>query len=291
MARSGARHWQRLARHDEQVLELVWLASRLGAGDPGRALEHWLLQTGHGRLLAELTRIVEGGSPRAAERAQVRRSAAPTPASRISSALMQRTHCSGATSPTRAPPAGTLPPHSGSADGTGSRAADRTGPPRRPPARSAARAGAGRAPAPPTAAPRCRDAAGVANSAAVGRDLDDPADIHHRDAVADMLHHRQVVRDEQIGDAQPVLQFQHQVDDLRLHRNVQRGDRLVRHDQRRRQRERAGDADALALAAGEGVREAVQIGAPAGAPVPAVPPPARCGRARRSCRSPAAARR
>jgi len=66
MARSGARHWQRLARHDEQVLELVWLASRLGAGDPGRALEHWLLQTGHGRLLAELTRMVEGGSPRAA---------------------------------------------------------------------------------------------------------------------------------------------------------------------------------------------------------------------------------
>jgi hypothetical protein len=39
-----------------------------------------------------------------------------------------------------------------------------------------------------------------------------------------------------ISDAQPVLQFQHQVDDLRLHRDIERRDRLVRDDQRRRQR-------------------------------------------------------
>ena len=75
-----------------------------------------------------------------------------------------------------------------------------------------------------------------------------------------MLHHRKVVRDEQIGQPQPVLQLQQQVDDLRLHRNVERGDRLVRHDQRRVQRQRAGDADALALPAGKRVRETVEIG-------------------------------
>ena len=75
-----------------------------------------------------------------------------------------------------------------------------------------------------------------------------------------MLHDRQVVGDEQIGEAEPVLQVEQQVDDLRLDRDVERRDRLVGDDQRRVQRERAGDADALALAAGERVREAVHVG-------------------------------
>ena len=40
---------------------------------------------------------------------------------------------------------------------------------------------------------------------AVG-DLDDVAEVHHGDAVADVAHHREVVGDEQVGDAELVLQ-------------------------------------------------------------------------------------
>ena len=43
---------------------------------------------------------------------------------------------------------------------------------------------------------------------------------------------RQVVGDEQIGQAEPVLQVEQQVEDLRLHRDVERRDRLVGDDQR-----------------------------------------------------------
>ena len=50
-----------------------------------------------------------------------------------------------------------------------------------------------------------------------------------------------------------------QVEDLRLDRDVERGDGLVGDDELRLQRERAGDPDALALAAGELVRVAVVV--------------------------------
>ena len=85
--------------------------------------------------------------------------------------------------------------------------------------------------------------------------LDDPAEIHHGDAVADVLDHRQVVRDEQVRQAELALQVHQQVDDLRLDRHVERGDRLVADDQLRVERQRPRDADALPLAAGELVRD------------------------------------
>ena len=50
------------------------------------------------------------------------------------------------------------------------------------------------------------------------------------------------------------LQIDEQVDDLRLDRDVERGERLVGDDEARLDGERARDADALALAAGELVR-------------------------------------
>ena len=53
------------------------------------------------------------------------------------------------------------------------------------------------------------------------------------------------------------LQVLQQVDDLRLDRDVERGDRLVADDQVGLGGQSAGDADALALAAGELVRPAV----------------------------------
>ena len=38
-------------------------------------------------------------------------------------------------------------------------------------------------------------------------DLDQLAEVHHRDAVADVLDHCQVMRDEEIGKSQPLLQI------------------------------------------------------------------------------------
>src|SRR5215471_9688198 len=47
------------------------------------------------------------------------------------------------------------------------------------------------------------------------------------------------------------LQILEQVDDLRLNRDVERGDRLVADDELRRHGKRASDADPLPLSAGE----------------------------------------
>ena len=54
--------------------------------------------------------------------------------------------------------------------------------------------------------------------------------------------------------AMPFLQFNNQLQDLRLRGDVERGGRLVGDQQRRLERERHRDHDALALAAGELVR-------------------------------------
>src|SRR5271166_48859 len=85
-------------------------------------------------------------------------------------------------------------------------------------------------------------------------DLDDLAKKHHRNAVADALDDRDVVRDEQEGQAHLRLEAQHQVEDARLYGDVERRHNLVGDDQLRPERERPGDGDALALAAGELVR-------------------------------------
>ena len=90
-------------------------------------------------------------------------------------------------------------------------------------------------------------------------DLDDLAEVHDGDAVGDVPDDRQVVGDEDVGEAELVLQVLEQVDDLRLDRHVEGGDRLVADDELGLERERAGDADALALAAGELVRVAVVV--------------------------------
>ena len=63
--------------------------------------------------------------------------------------------------------------------------------------------------------------------------------------------------DEEIGEVALLLQVAQQIDDLRLHRHVERAGRLVEHDELRLQHHGARDGDALALAAGELVRVAV----------------------------------
>ena len=60
--------------------------------------------------------------------------------------------------------------------------------------------------------------------------LDDPAQVHHRHAAADVLHQPQVVRDEEVGQLQPRLQIEQQPDDLRLNRHVERRHGLVGDD-------------------------------------------------------------
>ena len=86
------------------------------------------------------------------------------------------------------------------------------------------------------------------------RDLDDRAEIHDGDPVGDVPDDREVVRDEEIGELEVVLQRLEQVEDLRLDRHVERRDRLVGDDEVRVDGERARDADSLALAARELVR-------------------------------------
>ena len=68
-----------------------------------------------------------------------------------------------------------------------------------------------------------------------------------------MADHRQVVGDEEIGEAEVALEVLQEVDDLGPDRDVQGGDRLVGDDELRLQGQRPGDADPLALAAAEGV--------------------------------------
>ncbi len=117
----------------------------------------------------------------------------------------------------------------GSACGSGSPTADRAGSARR--RRAAARSrrapGSGSGIADSSACVYgCR---GSANSASCRRDLDDAAEVHHRDARRDVLDDREVVRDEEVREAEAALQVLQQVDDLRLHRHVER-----RHRPRRR---------------------------------------------------------
>ena len=66
-----------------------------------------------------------------------------------------------------------------------------------------------------------------------------------------MTDHRQVVGDEHIAEPQLILKVEKEVENLRLHRKVERGDRLVAYDQRGLQRQGAGDPDPLPLTTGE----------------------------------------
>ena len=64
-------------------------------------------------------------------------------------------------------------------------------------------------------------------------------------------HDREVVGDEEVGEAQLLLEVLEEVEDLGLDGDVEGRDGLVADDELRVEGEGAGDADALALAAGE----------------------------------------
>ena len=100
----------------------------------------------------------------------------------------------------------------------------------------------------------------------------------------DMAHDAEVMRDEEVGQAELVLQILEQIDDLRLHGDVERRDRLVGDDQLGLHRQCTGDADALALPAGELVRETVVVLGAASRRGRAAPAPG--ASARRPCARP-----
>ena len=87
--------------------------------------------------------------------------------------------------------------------------------------------------------------------------LDDPAGIHDGDLVRLFRHHPQIVRDEQQGHAEPLLQLLDEAQDLRLDGNIQRRRRFVRHEQRRVAAQRHRDHHPLALAAAQLMRKVV----------------------------------
>ena len=54
------------------------------------------------------------------------------------------------------------------------------------------------------------------------RSLHDLAEVHHRDPIAEMLHHSKVVSDKEIREPELLLKFGEQIQHLRLDRDVQR---------------------------------------------------------------------
>ena len=83
------------------------------------------------------------------------------------------------------------------------------------------------------------------------RHLHDAAEIHHRHAIADVLHHTQIVANEEIGKIHLLLELGQQVDHLGLDGHIQGRDRFVADDGQGIQGQGPGDADALALASGK----------------------------------------
>ena len=78
--------------------------------------------------------------------------------------------------------------------------------------------------------------------------------IHHRDLLAEIGDHADIVGHDDRGKPQLRAQRTEGVENLALHDHVQRGDRLVGDHQLRPQRQRQGDGGALAHATAELVR-------------------------------------
>src|SRR5438445_8306075 len=77
-------------------------------------------------------------------------------------------------------------------------------------------------------------------------DFDEPPEIHDTDAVRHLIDDREIMRDEQIGQTELALQILHQVEDLRLDRDVEGRSRFVADEEFRVRGKGARDRDALA---------------------------------------------
>ena len=87
-----------------------------------------------------------------------------------------------------------------------------------------------------------------------GSDLDDVPQIHDRDAIADVTHGAQVVRDHEQRQIEAPPEDGEQVQNLCPNGGIDRRDRLVADQEPGPQQQRPGDDDALQLAAGALVR-------------------------------------
>src|SRR5262245_43790900 len=83
-----------------------------------------------------------------------------------------------------------------------------------------------------------------------GSRLDELAQVHHADAGADVLHHREVVGDKEVADPKSVLDLAQEVHHLGADRDVERRYRLVEQDALGIRGQRARDRDALTLSPG-----------------------------------------
>ncbi len=91
------------------------------------------------------------------------------------------------------------------------------------------------------------------------RKLHHLAEVHNADTVGKILDDGQVVRNKQYGKPQPVAQFVQQVDNLRLYRHVQSGNRLVGDNQFGFHNDRPRYAYALTLSARKLVRVSPRV--------------------------------
>src|SRR3989441_6785284 len=91
------------------------------------------------------------------------------------------------------------------------------------------------------------------------RPLENPTEVHDRDAVRHVPHHAEVVCDEEVREVLPLLYFLEEVQDLGLDRHIEGAGRFVKEQELRFRREGAGDRNPLALSSRELVGEAVQM--------------------------------
>lgn len=80
-------------------------------------------------------------------------------------------------------------------------------------------------------------------------DLHDLAEIHHDNPVADVSHYIEIVRNEQVGQAECVLQAPEQIEYLGLDRFIKCRNCLIENDELGRQCNGSRYVDALALTA------------------------------------------
>ena len=81
--------------------------------------------------------------------------------------------------------------------------------------------------------------------------LDERAAVEDVDAVDDVTHDGEIVRDEDVREPELRAQAGEEIQDLRLDRDVERGDGLVAHEHARSDGEGARDGHALTLSARE----------------------------------------
>ena len=82
----------------------------------------------------------------------------------------------------------------------------------------------------------------------------DLAQVHHRDAVAHVFYHTEIMRDENVGQGMELLEILEEIENLRLDRYVQRLDGLIGDNQGRLHGERPGNPNPLAHTTAELVR-------------------------------------